>query len=64
MENLFKRTGAFLLIQATRSCPACNNPYLDRIERRSIDRFLSVFIPVKRYECPACKWVGNLRVKD
>jgi len=44
------------------SCPVCGGP-LHRIHRRRADRILSLFIPVKRFQCKdhQCGWSG-LRV--
>ncbi len=46
-------------------CPLCAER-LTRVRRRLIDRLLSQFVPIQRYQCEnfSCKWVGNLRVKD
>jgi hypothetical protein len=45
-----------------RECPACGSG-LRRIHRRSLDRVVSVFVPVRRYRCRSreCRWQG-LRV--
>ncbi len=48
---------------ADRNCPICNASYLYRTKRRMVDRILSQLIPVRRYHCERCGWVGNLRVK-
>ena len=44
-----------------RLCPACGEP-LTRIPRRPVDRLLSLFRPVHRYQCTVleCEWQGNL----
>lgn len=44
-------------------CPACQG-YLIRTPRRSVDRVLSLFLPVLRYRCQrfSCQWHGNLRM--
>lgn len=44
------------------SCPVCGGP-LHRIHRRPADRVLSLFVPVKRFQCKdhQCGWSG-LRV--
>jgi hypothetical protein len=44
-------------------CPQCGSG-LRRIHRRRRDRFLSVFVPVRRCQCrnPECRWRG-LRVR-
>lgn len=46
------------------TCPRCNLP-LYRIPRRSIDYFLSIFVPVRRYGCQgmSCNWSGTLRYR-
>jgi hypothetical protein len=45
-----------------RECPTCGGG-LRRIHRRSLDRLISVFVPVRRYRCRnnECRWQG-LRV--
>lgn len=47
-----------------RVCPRCNSS-IDRVRRRSIDRFMSMFCLVHRYRCVrfVCKWEGNLPVQ-
>ncbi len=44
-------------------CPRCSG-YTVRIRRRSIDRLISLFMPVQRYQCQHynCHWQGNIRV--
>jgi hypothetical protein len=46
-------------------CPRCAGNLI-RIRRRVIDRLLSLFVPVHRYECShsCCGWEGNLRVRS
>jgi hypothetical protein len=46
-------------------CPRCAGNLL-RIRRRVIDRLLSLFVPMHRYEClhSFCLWKGNLRVRS
>ena len=46
----------------TPKCPHCGG-YLVRIHRRPIDRFLSLFVTVYRYQCQNhhCQWEGILR---
>ena len=48
-----------------RSCPKCRSA-LQRVWRRPIDRFVSLFVPVHRFRCEkfVCQWAGNLRVGD
>lgn len=45
-----------------RTCPRCQGKAV-RIRRRSIDRFMSHFRTVYRYQCLSlhCGWKGNLR---
>lgn len=45
-----------------RACPRCKGTAV-RIRRRSIDRFISHFRTVHRYQCLSlhCGWKGNLR---
>ena len=47
------------------SCPRCAGNLI-RIRRRIVDRLLTLFVPVRRYECPysCCGWKGNLRVRS
>jgi len=42
-------------------CPRCG-ANLIRIHRRPVDRLLSLFRPVRRYNCTQleCNWTGNL----
>jgi hypothetical protein len=42
-------------------CPECGGP-LDRIPRRFVDRFRSLFTPLRRYRCVAltCHWEGTI----
>jgi hypothetical protein len=46
---------------AAPKCPVCGGP-LRRTRRRPVDRVLSWFVPVGRYCCCECPWVG-LRVR-
>ena len=58
-------SGSFApLSSEDRSCPICDASHLYRTKRRTIDRLLSRLIPVRRYHCERCGWVGNLRVKN
>jgi hypothetical protein len=42
-------------------CPRCNGS-ICRIRRRFVDRFVSLFTPVRRYQCSNyCGWESNLR---
>jgi hypothetical protein len=47
---------------ATVTCPKCGGP-IHRVHRTTSDRFLSLYVPVRRYRChsPDCGWHG-LRV--
>ena len=36
--------------------------YLDRVQRRVIDRVVGLAIPLKRYQCGSCGWTGNLKI--
>jgi transposase-like protein len=47
---------------ANRTCPLCNSSYLDRVPRRFIDRIISLFVSVRRYQCESCGWCGNLKL--
>lgn len=44
-------------------CPLCGE-HAKRIHRRFIDRLISIFTPVQRYQCQnfSCSWKGNIRV--
>jgi len=46
-------------------CPCCNGPVY-RIQRRSFDRFINIFLPIYRYRCGSlgCSWEGNLLVQQ
>ena len=45
------------------ACPTCRGD-LFRIPRRSIERVMSLFVPVQRFRCHffSCHWEGNIRV--
>ena len=47
--------------ESLRSCPCCGGPLM-RIARRPVDRLLSFFRSVHRYQCIVleCGWQGNL----
>ena len=47
--------------QIIRACPCCASD-LFRVQRRWIDRLISLYLPVHRYRCigPGCGWIGNL----
>ncbi len=42
-------------------CPRCGGS-LYRVQRRPIDRFINIFLPLYRYHCGSlgCDWEGNL----
>ncbi len=44
-------------------CPRCGGSVY-RVQRRSFDHLINVFMPVYRYHCASlgCDWEGNLRV--
>jgi hypothetical protein len=46
-------------------CPRCA-AHLIRVRRRVVDRLLSLFVPVHRYECShyCCGWKGSIRVRS
>ena len=48
-----------------RMCPRCGHDLI-RVRRRSIDRLLSLAVPVHRYQCLSmvCGWTGNIRVRS
>ena len=50
--------------ESLRSCPCCGGPLM-RIVRRPVDRFVSLFRAVHRYQCIVleCGWQGNLPVR-
>jgi hypothetical protein len=62
MYNVIKKD--CIMIASTDQCPRCAG-YLLRIRRRRIDRLMSIFKPVQRYQCQhySCRWKGNIRVK-
>ena len=44
------------------ACPDCGQHKLQNIRRRSVDRFLGLFVTLRRFEChnARCRWEGNL----
>ena len=46
---------------ASLSCPRCGGHGLKQIHRRPVDRFMSNFVRLRRFECRErrCYWVGN-----
>ncbi len=47
-----------------RCCPVCNSSYVDRVKRRFADRLIALFVPLKRYCCGSCGWVGNVTISN
>lgn len=47
-----------------RTCPNCKSTYLDRVQRRIVDRVIGLAIPLKRYHCGSCGWEGNLKINS
>ena len=45
-----------------RKCPACAG-YAIRVNRRFVDRVISLIAPVQRYQCQnfQCQWQGNIK---
>ena len=48
--------------KATSACPQCGKHRLVPVSRRGIDRFLGLFIRLRRFRCNnvECGWEGNL----
>jgi len=48
-----------------RECPRCGGPAY-RVQRRKIDRLISLFFPRRRFRCGSmgCGWEGNLPDKS
>ena len=48
--------------KATSACPQCGKHRLVPVSRRGIDRFLGLFIRLRRFRCNniECGWQGNL----
>jgi hypothetical protein len=46
-------------------CPQCGQT-LTRIQRRPIDRLISLITPVQRFQCRnhACQWLGNIKGRN
>jgi uncharacterized protein YlaI len=42
-------------------CPRCHKLSLTRMRRTPFDRFISLFVPVRRFECEGCSWRGRIR---
>lgn len=56
------KTDNILPVQTVhRTCPHCGSSYLDRVQRRTIDKAIGMFVPLKRYHCASCGWQGNLK---
>lgn len=51
-------------ISDTPTCPVCGKHNTTRIHRNRMDRFLSLFLPLRRYRClqPKCGWEGLRRL--
>jgi hypothetical protein len=47
-----------------RECPRCGGPAY-RVQRRAIDRLISLFLPRRRFRCGSmgCGWEGNLPLR-
>ena len=62
---LSTREASYVPDASEQPCPRCAGNLI-RIRRRTIDRLLSVVMPVHRYECPhyCCGWKGNIRVRS
>jgi len=48
--------------RATSACPQCGKHRLVPVSRRGIDRFLGLFVRLRRFRCNnvECGWEGNL----
>ncbi len=48
--------------KATSACPQCGKHRLVPVSRRGIDRFLGLFVRLRRFRCNnvECGWQGNL----
>lgn len=46
------------------ACPQCGLALI-RIQRRAIDRIISLFSPVQRFRCRnhSCQWQGNIKAQ-
>jgi hypothetical protein len=55
--------GAHPLAATHKRCPLCAEPLL-RMHRTSVDRMISMVVPVHRYRCYnlSCNWEGVLQV--
>lgn len=64
MNTFFENTNdnSMIPVQSnSRSCPHCGSSYLDRVQRRVIDKVVALAVPLKRYRCESCGWQGNLK---
>ena len=52
-----------LLFSPRGNCPLCKSASLLRTPRRRHERWLSHLVECKKFRCPACGWVGMLRLK-
>lgn len=62
MRNLESNTcGRESTVGSEHVCPVCGFSVI-RIPRRKLDRFYSLFFPVRRYRCESfhCQWQGNI----
>ena len=50
---------------ASYACPRCGERDLIRVHRRPIDRFLCLFVRLRRFRCAQfqCQWEGNIRTR-
>ena len=64
-RSLMTKEASDAPIASEHFCPRCAGNLI-RIRRRVVDRQLSIFVSVRRYECPNsfCVWKGNLRVRS
>ena len=60
MLSIFKKC---LFLYPTGACPGCNSKYINRVNRRLIDRLIAPFAQIKRYRCTDCGWEGSMIVK-
>lgn len=54
-----------MALKTTQHCPHCRGQLL-RIQRKTSDRLLSLFVGLKRYQCQndVCAWEGTLHVPN
>ncbi len=48
--------------KASSACPRCGQHRLVQVSRRGIDRFIGLFVSLRRFRCKnmECRWEGNL----